>query len=166
MLYGCATSFITATPQGGSDLICHLIVFEGNRCIRYRSFAHPLAMLPEPLRGSLSSFMATLFMNITLLLNIEWSRIDHELFTNLFLRPSKNVRHIFKRSWDIILGPAQDRPLRSVNIPYSSSRRNNHATKTLFYCLMPQDNSLIGSDKAGIELNMDYTWITQGFYLK
>ena len=24
---------------------------EGNRSIRYRSFAHPLAMLPEPLKG-------------------------------------------------------------------------------------------------------------------
>ena len=39
------------TPQGGSDLICDRTVFEGNRCIRYRSFAHPLAMLPEPLKG-------------------------------------------------------------------------------------------------------------------
>ena len=51
MFHGCVASNIAATPQGGSDLICHLIVFEGNRCIRYRSFAHPLAMLPEPLKG-------------------------------------------------------------------------------------------------------------------
>ena len=29
--------------------------------------------------------------------------------------PQKNVRHVFKRSWDIILGPAQDRPLQSVS---------------------------------------------------
>ena len=37
-------------------------------------------------------------------------------------RPSKNVRHVFKRSWDIILGPAQDRPLQSVsNLRNSSS---------------------------------------------
>ena len=51
MFHGCVASNIAATPQGGSDLICHLIVFEGNRCIRYRSLAHPLAMLPEPLKG-------------------------------------------------------------------------------------------------------------------
>ena len=37
--------------QGGSELICDRTVFEGNRSIRYRSFAHPLAMLPEPPRG-------------------------------------------------------------------------------------------------------------------
>ena len=55
MFHGCVASNIAATPQGGSDLICNLIVFEGNRCIRYRSFAHPLAMLPEPRKGVLSN---------------------------------------------------------------------------------------------------------------
>ena len=38
-------------PQGGSDLFMPRLVSEGNRVIRYRSFAHPLAMLPEPPRG-------------------------------------------------------------------------------------------------------------------
>ena len=31
-------------------------------------------------------------------------------------RPTGNVRHIFKRGWDIICGPAQDRPLRSADL--------------------------------------------------
>ena len=49
---GCAVVFdISATPQGGSALICCCIAYEGNRFIRYRSFAHPLAMIPEPPRG-------------------------------------------------------------------------------------------------------------------
>ena len=51
IFHGCVASNIAATPQGGSELICDRTVFEGNRSIRYRSFAHPLAMFPEPLKG-------------------------------------------------------------------------------------------------------------------
>ena len=44
-----------ATPKGVANYCSHLVArFEGNRIIRCRSFAHPLAMLPEPHKGVLN----------------------------------------------------------------------------------------------------------------
>ena len=45
-----------ATPKGVANYCLDFVArFEGNRIIRCRSFAHPLAMLPEPHKGVLNN---------------------------------------------------------------------------------------------------------------
>ena len=50
LLIGCVVFNNAATPKGVAIKLPRLVI-EGNRFIRYRSFAHPLAMFPEPPRG-------------------------------------------------------------------------------------------------------------------
>ncbi len=85
MLPKCVVFINAATPKGVASylypaLFSTRLVFEGNRFIRCRSFAHPLAMLPEPPRGfcqmtRLLNFSNPRSFHMTVLLNFRTSEL-------------------------------------------------------------------------------------------